>query len=102
MKPSVGRWVHWNAGRDGGLNEVAVYAALIVDVCSRADHEFARASENDFLVTLEVHATTSVRDPMTGPRTVPDVYIVENAVYSPARSGHETARERWTWPPRES
>jgi|HubBroStandDraft_2_1064218.scaffolds.fasta_scaffold00001_11 hypothetical protein len=86
MKPSVGRWVH-HTDADG-----VVRAALIV-VCAMKDGYAVGVDEQDFDVTLEVHG---LRDHES------NVYIVEQAQYSPARSGHVTARGCWTWPARES
>ena len=95
MKPSVGRWVHYNQLAD---NKVVVWPALIVRCTLR---QGVGIGEEDYDVTLEVHAVTSGPGP-GGPRPLPDIRLMEKVPYSPARSGHDSAWGRWTWPPRES
>lgn len=99
MKPSIGRTVHFNAVVD---QEVKVCAALIVE-CEPFEDIAQPIEEKDFRVTLEVHAVRRVIDADIDLRTVsripqPHTYIVDHARYSPAKSGHENARNCWTWP----
>jgi len=104
MKPSVGRVVHFNETSWTGTETVSIVRAALVVECKLKPARAVGVGEDDFDVTLEVHATAMnvehVRNPTIGPRLVPHLYIVESAKFSPARSGHESARGCWTWPPR--
>lgn len=95
MKPSVGRWVHFNSAH--GTHHVSIAAALIVE-CQLLHGRAVGVDEQDFDVTLEVHAAPVHANPE---QRVPNVFVAERVKFSPARSGHESAVGRWTWPPRD-
>ena len=98
MKPTVGRWVHWNADVRGG--KLVIRPALIVQCKPFSGSPESSISEQSYDVMLEVHGV--IVEAEIGGRSEPCIYIVEHAPYSPARSGHESAIGCWTWPPRES
>lgn len=91
MKPRIGSWVHWN---ESAGNRCIVKPALIIECALKGA---VGLHEGDFDVTLEVHG---VRETMDGALSVlvPDTYVVVDAKFSPALSGHSTAVEHWTWP----
>jgi hypothetical protein len=88
MNLHAGQWVHYND------EECHVYAALIVEglIIGNASRE------DGYRLTLEVHSVNRSRPNEHPYVAVPEVRIVENVRFSPARSGHSSARCCWTWP----
>jgi len=94
VKPSIGRIVHWNE-EDGTIRPALILACEMKPGAQAAEPRSTDPSHFD--VTLEVHATAKFDG-----RLISATQIIERAPFSIARSGHESARGCWTWPPRDT